>query len=201
MATNYLNKTSLSQNIRDKNLKDKELVDIVNKAGRVIGKVTRSEVYKVGLLHPAVNIIVVNKEGEIFIQKRGPGKIYPLHWDISVSEHVKSGEEYKLAAVRGLAEELSIVASVKLLRKKHLQKNEYIKEQQRFVENELVELYGAAYDGKIEINKDEVAEGKYISLKQLYELIKNSNLKFTPWGLDELNYLFDNQSIISEVVG
>src|SRR3989338_409954 len=116
MATNYLNE----------NLKDKELVDIVDKNGKVIGKATRSEVYKKGFLHPAVNILVINKKGQIFIQRRSSKKILPLYWDISASEHVKSGEDYKSAAIRGLQEELSITAQVKLLRKKHIQRNEYI---------------------------------------------------------------------------
>ena len=110
MATNYLNK----------NLIDKELIDIVNKTGKVIGKTTRSQAYKEGILHSAVNIIVINKKGQIFIQRRSSKKILPLYWDISASEHVKSGENYKSAAIRGLKEELSITASVKLLREKHI---------------------------------------------------------------------------------
>ncbi len=116
MATNYLNK----------NLKDKETVDIVDKKGSVIGQATRSQVYKQGLLHPTVNIVVINKKGEIFIQQRSEKKILPLYWDISASEHIKSGEGYESAAIRGLDEELSITSPVKLLRSKHIQRNEYI---------------------------------------------------------------------------
>lgn len=190
MATNYLNK----------NLIDKELIDIVNKTGKVIGKATRSQAYKEGLLHPAVNIIVINEKGQIFIQRRSTKKILPLYWDISASEHVKSGEDYEAAAKRGLKEELSIITPLKLLRKKHIQKNEYVKEQARFIENELVELYGVIYDGKIVINKDEVAEGKFISFEKLNELIKNNQIKFTPWGFDEINYLLNHQNVISELI-
>ncbi len=184
----------------NKNLADKEAIDIVNKTGEVIGRATRSQAYKEGLLHPAVNILVVNKKGQIFIQRRSPKKILPLYWDISASEHVKSGEDNKSATIRGLKEELSITTPVKLLREKHIQRNEYIKGQTCFIEYELVELYGAVYDGKIVINKDEVAEGKFISLEKLNELIKNNQIKFSPWGLDELNYLFNNQSVISELI-
>ncbi|GEM_PF-2066391 len=190
MATNYLNK----------NLIDKELIDVVNKTGRVIGKTTRSQAYKEGILHSAVNIIVINKKGQIFIQRRNSQKILPLYWDISASEHVKSGEDYKSAALRGLEEELSITAPVKLLREKHMQRNEYIKEQTCFIEYELVELYGVVYGGKIVIDKDEVIAGKFISFEKLNELIKNNQIKFSPWGLDELNYLFNNQSVISELI-
>lgn len=190
MATNYLNK----------NLRDKEAVDIVDRTGKVISKATRSQVYNEGLLHPAVNIVVVNKKGQIFIQRRSPKKILPLYWDISASEHVKSGEDYKSAAIRGLKEELSITVSVKLLREKHIQRNEYITKEICLIEYELVELYGAIYDGKIEVNQEEVSEGRFVSIKKLNELIKNEQIKFSPWGLDELNYLFNNPHVISELI-
>ena len=124
----------------DSNESGKEVVDIIDKDGNVIGQATRSEVYKKGLLHPAVNIVVMNKRGQIFIQQRSAQKILPLYWDISASEHVKSGEDYKSAA-----------------------------------------------------------EGKFVSFEKLNELIKNNQIKFSPWGIDELNYLINNQNVISEL--
>lgn len=190
MAINYLSK----------NLKNKETVDIVDRTGKVIGQATRSQIYKKGLLHPAVNIVIVNKKGQLFIQRRSPKKILPLYWDISASEHVKSGEDYKSAAIRGLEEELSIIAPVKLLRDKHIQRNEYITKEICLIEYELVELYGAIYDGKIEVNQEEVSEGRFVSFEGLDKLIKDDQIKFSPWGLDELNYLLDNPSIISELI-
>ncbi len=190
MATNYLSK----------NLKDQEEIDVVDKTGKTTGKATRSQVYKEGLLHPAVNILVINKKGQIFIQRRSLKKILPLYWDISASEHVKSEESYKSAAIRGLKEELSINAPLKLLRDKHIQRNEYVTEKNRLVEYELVELYGAVYNGKIEIDYDEVIEGKFISFKKLRELTRNNRIKFSPWGLDEINYLLENSNVISELI-
>lgn len=190
MATNYLNK----------NLKDKEEVDVVDKNGKVTGKVTRNQVYKKGLLHPAVNIVVTNKKGQIFIQRRSLKKILPLYWDISASEHVKSGEDYKSAAIRGLKEELSIKAPVKLLRKKHIQRNEYITKEICLIEYELVELYGAIYDGKIEVNQEEVSEGRFVSFEELDKLTRNDLIKFSPWGLEEINYLLENPKVISELI-
>ncbi len=180
-----MNKTPLC----NVNLKDKEVLDIVDKTGKIIGQAERNEVYKKGLLHPAVNIVVTNNKGQIFIQRRSLKKILPLYWDISASEHVKSGEDYKSAAIRGLKEELSIIAPVKLLRGKHIQRNEYKTQDICLVEYELVELYGAIYDGKIRINQEEVAEGKFIFLKELSKLIINNQIKFSPWGLDELKFL------------
>lgn len=187
-------------NYSGRNIKDTEEVDLVDKTGKVIGRATRDQVYKKGLLHPAVNILVANSKGQIFIQRRGFKKILPWYWDISASEHVKSGENYKSAAVRGLREELSIKAPVKLLRHKHIQKNEYKTQDVCLIEYEVVELYGIVYEGKIKINQKEVSEGKFVSLEKLNELIKNNQIIFTPWGLDELNYLFHNPNIIFELI-
>ncbi len=192
----------MSRNAQDKNLKDKEKVDVVDQTGKVIGKATRSKVYKEGLLHPAVNIVVVNKKGQIFIQRRSSKKILPFYWDISASEHVKSGETNRSAAIRGLKEELSITAAVKLLRNKHIQRNEYITKDICFIEYELVELYGAIYDNdnEIEVNQEEVSEGRFVSFDELDGLIKKDQIMFSPWGLEEINYLLENPNVIYELI-
>lgn len=176
---------------------DKEILDIVDQTGQVIGKSARSQVYKKGLLHPAVNIVVVNKKGQIFIQRRSPKKLLPLYWDISASEHVKSGESYKSAAIRGLKEELLITSPVKLLRKKHLQRNEYRTKKINLIENELVQTYGTIYNGKIKFNPEEISEGRFISFEELIELIKNPDTKFSPWGLEEITYFLINRNLIA----
>lgn len=190
MATNYLTK----------NLKNQELVDIVDKRGSIIGQATRAQVYQKGLLHPAVNIVVINKKDELFIQQRSEKKVLPLYWDISASEHVKSGESYKAAAIRGLKEELSIQAKVKLLRKKHIQRNEYVTKKICLIEYELVELYGVFYEGEITIDPEEVKDGKFISLKKLGQLIEKDQIQFSPWGLDEINYLLEQPNTMLEAL-
>lgn len=123
-----------------------------------------------------------------------------MYWDISASEHVKSGESYKSAACRGLKEELSITSPVKLLRGKHIQRNEYITKEVCLIEHELVELYGAIYDGKIRANQEEVSEGKFVSLEELDKLIKTGRIKFSPWGLEEINYLVEYPSLLTHPV-
>ena len=165
-----------------------EVIEIVNKNGKVVGKTTRQKAYKKGLLHLAVNMFVLNSKGQVYIQKRSASKSsFPLHWDISASEHVKPGETPKNAALRGLKEELSINTKIKLIRKKHIQKSIFKKNGKNIIENELVRLYLAKFNGKIKIDKNEVASGKFVSLKLLKTLIKKE--PFTPWGLEEIQFL------------
>lgn len=167
---------------------ESEVIDMVDAVGKVIGQTTRNEAYKRGLLHMAVNIIVFNRRGEIYLQRRSKNKsAFPLYWDISASEHLKSGESYKKAAIRGLKEELGInITKINLRRPNHIQKSKYLKNGVLIKEYELVELYTCKFDGEIKIDPEEVEDGKFFNLEDLSRFNKNN---FTPWGLDEIKFL------------
>ncbi len=174
---------------------ENEVIEIVNKNGKIIGNTTRQKAYQKGLLHLAVNMFVFNSKGQVYIQKRSASKSsFPLYWDISASEHVKPGESPKNAATRGLMEELSIITNVKLLRKKHIQKSLFVKKGKNIIEHEIVRLYSTKYDGKIKIDKNEVASGKFVSLSKLKSLLKTE--KFTPWGIEEIEYILNRKTFI-----
>ncbi len=84
-----------------------EIFDVVNERDEVIGRKTRHEVHRLGLMHRAVHVLVFNARGEIFLQKRSMKKDrQPGLWDSSASGHVDAGEEYDVCAVRELNEEL-----------------------------------------------------------------------------------------------
>lgn len=184
------------------NYSDKlEIIEVIDSEGKVVGTASRGETCDKGLLHQAVNIVIFNRKGQIFIQKRSAKKAaFGLFWDISASEHLKSGEDYKSAAVRGLKEELAVKAGLRLLRRKHVQTNKYQKNGRNIIENELVELYGGVYSGKISINKDEVERGMFITLSNLIDEIANGDIKFTPWGLDEVNFLQNHTKVMQKLV-
>ena len=86
-----------------------EIFDIVDERDRVIGQRPRSEVHRLGLLHRAVHILVRNRNGEFFLQKRSMSKdTHPGAWDSSSAGHLEAGEGYDEAAVRELEEELGL---------------------------------------------------------------------------------------------
>lgn len=166
----------------------KEILDIVDENGNVTGSALRVEAYEKGLLHPAVNVIIFNTKNQVFIQRRAANKdAFPLFWDISVAEHLKQGETFEAGAIRGLSEELSVdFTEVSLLRSMHLQMSEYSSGDKIVKEFELVELYGVVYDGEVVVNNEEVAEGKFVDISSLERF---SEKDFTPWGLDEIRFL------------
>ncbi len=84
-----------------------ELFDVVDAQDRVTGQLPRREVHRLGLRHRAVHILVANRAGRLFLQKRSMAKdLFPGVWDSSAAGHVGAGEDYDGTAVRELAEEL-----------------------------------------------------------------------------------------------
>ncbi len=86
-----------------------EIFDVVNERDEVIGRNTRREVHRLGLLHRSVHVLVHNSQGQVFLQKRSMTKDrQPGLWDSSASGHVDSGETYDACALRELREELGL---------------------------------------------------------------------------------------------
>ena len=86
-----------------------EIFDVVNERDEVIGRETRSEVHRLGLLHRAIHVLVFDSRGQVFLQKRSLKKDrQPGLWDSSASGHLDSGEDYDAAAVREVREEIGL---------------------------------------------------------------------------------------------
>lgn len=86
-----------------------EIFDVVNDRDEVIGQQTRGKVHQLGLKHRAVHVLVFNRRGELFLQKRSMLKdTFPGAWDSSASGHLDTGEEYDACAVRELWEEIGL---------------------------------------------------------------------------------------------
>jgi len=94
-----------------------EMFDVVDETDTVIGQAPRATVHRDGLRHRAVHVLVHNRKGEIFLQKRSHLKDnHPGVWDSSAAGHLDAGENYASAAVRELEEELGITGVDPVLR-------------------------------------------------------------------------------------
>lgn len=86
--------------------RDDELFDVVDEQDQVVGQEQRSVVHQENLIHRAVHVFILNKRGEVFLQKRSKLKdAQPGVWGSSVGGHLDSGESYESCAIRELEEE------------------------------------------------------------------------------------------------
>lgn len=90
---------------------DDDLLPVVDECDKLIGIMPRRQVHLGCLRHRAVQVVVVDPAGRVWLQKRSAAKdAYPGAWDLSATGHVDPGETYDQAARRELAEELGIDA-------------------------------------------------------------------------------------------
>lgn len=138
-----------------------EIFPIVNDKGGVIGKATRTYCHSGAKpLHPVVHLHILNRNGELYLQKRAANKdIQPGKWDTAVGGHVRYGESVSEALIREAGEELGIsgFSARKVLC--------YVFESS--IEKELVNTYIAIYDGEIIPDGDELETGKFWSITEI----------------------------------
>ncbi|MBL9114475.1 MAG: ribosomal RNA small subunit methyltransferase A [Verrucomicrobiaceae bacterium] len=142
------------QNKSDAGQKATEMFDVVDENNRVIGQQPRGKVHAEGLRHRAVHIFVLNKRGDIYLQKRSHLKdVHPLVWDSSAAGHLDVGESYATCAIRELEEEIGI-------RVPETEKLADIPATER-TGMEFVELHLARHDGPVHYAPDEIDCGTW----------------------------------------
>ena len=93
-----------------------EMFDVVDQQDRVLYQSPRSVVHANRWVHRAVHIFVFNSRGELLIHRRSAIKDEaPLKYTSSASGHLSAGEDYAIAAIRELKEELGLTATVEFL--------------------------------------------------------------------------------------
>jgi 8-oxo-dGTP pyrophosphatase MutT (NUDIX family) len=83
-----------------------ERVAVFDDAGRAQGALPREQAKRRGLALGAVNVLLVNRRGEVLLQRRPDDKENGGRWDKSVGGHVDAGESFDQTAVREAGEEL-----------------------------------------------------------------------------------------------
>ena len=159
-----------------------EIFDVVDGRDRVVGREPRSRVHARGLKHRAVHVLVFDRHGRIFLQKRSEAKdTFPGMWDTSAAGHLESGEDYDGAAVREIEEELGFSPPRSPER---LFKIDACAE----TSEEFVWVYRLDADGPFILNREEIERGGWFSPETVSAWINRSVSEFTAgfvliWGM------------------
>jgi isopentenyl-diphosphate delta-isomerase type 1 len=138
-----------------------EIFDVVNDRDEVIGQNTRGEVHRLGLKHRAVHVLVFNRAGEVFLQKRSMKKdTFPGAWDSSASGHLDAGEDYDACAVRELREEIGLAP-------KAAPERIFRIEARPETGQEFVWVYRCESEGPFELHPEEIERGEWFALEKV----------------------------------
>ena len=83
-----------------------ELLNVYDQAGEVVGVMARGDAKAKGLAAGAVQLLLVNPDGLVLLQRRREDKENGGLWDKSVGGHVQAGESFDAALIREANEEL-----------------------------------------------------------------------------------------------
>ena len=170
-----------------------ETLDVVDENDNVIGKATREEIHTSGMWHRGVHVLVFDSQERLLLPVRSLTKDkFPNTYDCSVSEHVKTGETFEEAAIRGLREELGIV-------KPKLQRIVKFRMSYGTNDNTIAVLYKCRYSGKMKADKMEIKSMNFIPLGEVKKLLLMEEHKFAPWTRELLKRYLGIPSKIEEM--
>lgn len=157
---------------------DEQLI-LVDELDREIGYDSKSECHAGnGILHRAFSIFVFNSGDELLLQKRSPEKpLWPNYWSNTCCSHPRRGEAMEEAVSRRLAQELGFECPLQFLYKfkYHAQYGAV------GAEHEYCWVYFGRYDGRLDVNLNEVAEWRFMDVESLEAELAAHPERFTPW--------------------
>jgi len=152
-----------------------ELLDVVDEQDRVVRRAERREVHRLGLMHRAVHVFLVDGQDRLYLQRRSWSKDQlPGVWDSSASGHVDSGESYAEAARRELEEELGIAVPLEALFKAQAS-------EETGGEHSLLYLARVRAGGaEPQPNPAEILEGGFFGVAEIEQWLDQSPQDFSP---------------------
>lgn len=105
-----------------------KLIDVVNDDDEPVSTIARGEALQEGVNFRTTHIFVFNASGNLLLQQLTPSrKRHPGRWGSSVAAYVYSGESYKEAAKRRMAEEIGLTVPLTLVGHSRMQDERSLK--------------------------------------------------------------------------
>ncbi|MFT4778290.1 MAG: isopentenyl-diphosphate delta-isomerase [Flavobacteriales bacterium] len=155
-----------------------EEVILVDEFDNEIGTMEKLEAHVKGELHRAFSIFIFNLKGELLLQQRALHKYHSAGlWTNTCCSHQRANESSENAAKRRLVEEMGMHSSLEEAFT-FIYKSEFDND---LTEHEFDHVFIGEDDSLPQINTDEVATSKYISIPHLIAEIERAPEKFTTW--------------------
>ena len=158
--------------LKDIPQRDTEMFDVVDNNDNITHQADRVTIHKEDLWHRAVHVFVFNRFGKLFLQKRSLYKdSSPGLWDSSCSGHLDSGENYELASMRELKEELGVKSKIKFITKLLPSVN---------TGWEFIGLYSCSHNGPFNFPYSEIETGGFFDIEIISNWISHRPEDFAP---------------------
>ena len=155
-----------------------ENVILVDKNDTQIGLMSKLDAHKKGVLHRAFSVFVLNNNNEIMLQKRAYNKYHSGGlWTNTCCSHQREGENSIEAGKRRLFEEMGFETELKIITS-FIYKVEF---ENGLTEHELDYLLIGKYLKSPVINKQEVADWKWMKVELIADDIKLNPNNYTSW--------------------
>ncbi len=155
-----------------------EQVILVDMDDREIGRADKLPAHRLGYLHRAVSICVVDDQGRMLLQRRAAEKYHSAGlWTNACCSHPRPGEATDKAALRRLPEELGFSCALFWTAQTHYRANVG----GDLIEDELVHIFVGKHNGEVNPDPREVDAVDWVSYDFLKrELISNHD-NYTYW--------------------
>tara|TARA_B100002049_G_C16034248_1_gene355944 strand:+ start:184 stop:702 length:519 start_codon:yes stop_codon:yes gene_type:complete len=155
-----------------------EKVILVNEKDEQIGLMEKIEAHEKALLHRAFSVFVFNDKNELMIQQRALSKYHsPGLWTNTCCSHQREGESNIEAGKRRLQEEMGFSTDLKdtisFIYKAPFDNG--------LTEHEFDHILVGYFEGEPNLNPDEVAEWKWMSLEAVEEDMQANPSIYTEW--------------------
>ena len=156
----------------------KEKVILVNEKDEQIGLMEKIEAHEKALLHRAFSVFVYNDKNEVMLQQRALSKYHsPGLWTNTCCSHQREGESNIDAGKRRLMEEMGFTKeleeTISFIYKAPFDNG--------LSEHEFDYILIGKYDGEPNINPDEVAAWKWMSLEAIKKDLQENPANYTAW--------------------
>lgn len=160
-----------------------EILDLVDENDRIIGNAPRSDCHgDPRCMHRAVHLFVLNRQREIYLQKRsGDKRVQPGKWDTSVGGHIATGEKTVDALFREAYEELGLNGFSPTFMYRYIMRNDF--------ESELINTFVCIWDKELTPDPQEISYGCFWREEEIVAAL--GGCTFTPNFEDEFQRFTD----------